>query len=197
MKTFKVCLLGHSYIRDLKSLDIHEIVIDSSYRIQFNYIFKPGANIPYFLKNENLESLYSCAPDVLFLFLGGNDIRLDYDIHETISQYKLLVQTIACNLPKTDIICSYIEPRFAAANRRFKTPDPGDYRKLAKKFNNWLQRWDLPQRKFLTWGSNRFENIELFKSDLVHLNAEGIRLLWDLFEDLLLKVVSSHLDGSS
>ena len=133
MKTFNVCLLGHSYIRDLKSLDIHEIVIDSSYRIQFNYIFKPGANIPYFLKNENLESLYSCAPDVVFLFLGGNDIRLDFDIHETISQYKLLVQIIACNLPKTDIICSYIEPRFAAANRRFKTPDPGEYTKLAKK----------------------------------------------------------------
>ena len=191
MKTFKVCLLGHSYIRDLKDLDIHEIVVDNSYRVQFHYIFKPGANIPYFLRSKSLEPLYSCSPDIIFLFLGGNDIRLDFDIHETISKYKLLVQTIACNLPKTAIICSYIEPRFAAANRRFNTPDPSVYRKLAKKFNNWLQRWDLPKRKFLTWGSNRLENLDIFKSDLVHLNAEGIRLLWDLFEDLLLKVINS------
>ena len=93
-----------------------------------------------------------------------------------------LCQCIPHNPPKTAIICSYIQPRFAAANRRFKTPDPSVYRELANKFNNWLQWCDLPQRIFLTWGGNRLENINSFKSDLVHLNAKGIKLLWYLLK---------------
>ena len=194
MKVYKACLLGHSYIRDLKNLEISEIAVDDCYKVYFQYLFKPGGNIPYFSQFNNLEPLFSFTPDIIFIFLGGNDLRLDFDIHNTISQYKLLVQTIASNLPGSAIICLYIEPRFAEANSRFNTPDRSTYRALAKKFNNWLQHWDLPYRKCLTWGKNRFENKSLFKHDLVHLNVEGINLLWELFEDLLLKVIKSHFE---
>ena len=195
MRVYKVCLAGHSYIRDLRNLDISEISVDDRFQVQFKYIFKPGANIPYFSHINNLEPLFSFAPDIVFLFLGGNDLRLDFDIHDTISQYKLLVQSIASNLPEAVIICSYIEPRFAEANSRFNSPDPSTYKALAKKFNNWLQRWDLPYRKLLTWGRNRFENRNLFKYDLVNLNEEGIKLLWELFEDLLLKVIKYRFEN--
>ena len=77
------------------------------------------------------------------------------------------------------------------ANPRFCSPEPSEYKALARKFNNWLQRWKVPYRKFLTWGSNRFENPNLFQPDLIHLNENGLIVFWNLFEDLLIKVKES------
>lgn len=193
MKVYKVGLIGHSYVRDLKNLDISEICVDDKFKVEFKYIFKSGATISYFC-THNLDSLFAYKPDIVFIVLGGNDLRADLDIHDTIANYRLLVQRIVDNLPEAAIICSYIEPRFAEANSRFNTFDFCGYRALAKKFNNWLQKWDLPYRKFLTWGSNRFENKELFKADLIHLNSKGLHLFWELFEDLLLKTINSRFE---
>ena len=192
MRTYKVTLFGHSYIRDLSRLENKELNVDQDYKVQLRYIFKAGGTIKhYFSVPGSYESLFSEPPDVLFIFLGGNDLRTDWDIHDTIFKYKSLVENITFRLPNTAIICSYIEPRFASANPRFSTPDPLVYKALARKFNNWLQHWKVPYRKFLTWGSNRFENLDLFKTDLIHLNPEGLKVFWSLFEDLLLKVIDS------
>lgn len=195
MRTYKVTLFGHSYIRDLHSLDNKQLLVDQDYKVELRYLFSPGATIAhYFSHEDSYECLFSDSPDVIFIFLGGNDLRVDWDIHDTITKYKTLVQNISLRLPKTAIICAYIEPRFAPANLRFNTPDPLEYKALARKFNNWLQRWNVPYRKFLTWGSNRLENPNLFKPDLVHLNESGLILFWNLFEDLLLKVIESYFN---
>ena len=186
-------MIGHSYVRDLKNLGIFEICVDGKFKVQFKYIFKSDATISYFCRH-NLDSLFAYKPDVVFIVLGVNDLRADLDIHDTIANNRLLVQCIVDNLPEAAILCSYIEPSFAEANSRLNTFDFCDYRALAKKFNNWLQKWDLPYREFLTWGSNRFENKELFKVDLIHLNSKGIHLFWKLFEDLLLKTINSHFE---
>ena len=192
MRTYKVTLFGHSYIRDLRSLENKQLLVDKDYKVELRYVFKPGATIDYYFTTQgSYECLFSDSPDVIFIFLGGNDLRTDWDIHYTIFKYKSLVQNISLRLPKAAIICSYIEPRFALANPRFNTPNPSEYKALARKFNNWLHRWDIPYRKFLIWGSNRFENSNLFKPDLIHLNQDGLTVFWNLFEDLLLKVIDS------
>ena len=192
MRTFKVTLFGHSYIRDLRNLENKQLVVDHSYDVHLRYLFKPGATIAHYFSNEEAyEGLFTDSPDVIFVFLGGNDLRVDWDIHDTIFKYKTLIERIASRLPNTAIICAYIEPRFARANPRFCSPEPSEYKALARKFNNWLQRWKVPYRKFLTWGSNRFENPNLFKPDLIHLNENGLIVFWNLFEDLLIKVIES------
>ena len=125
MRTFKVTLFGHSYIRDLNSLDNKQLVVDDKFKVDLRYLFRSGATVNYYFFNEDsYETLFSDSPDVIFIFLGGNDLRIDWDIHETIFRYKSIVQRIALRLPKTAIICAYIEPRFAPSNPYFNTPDP-------------------------------------------------------------------------
>ena len=86
MKVYRACLIGHSYVRDLKNLDISEICVDDKFKVQFKYIFKPGATISYFC-GHNLNSLFAYKPDVVFIVLGGNDLRADLDIHDTIANF--------------------------------------------------------------------------------------------------------------
>ena len=192
MRTFKVSVFGHSYIRDLSSLGNKQLLVDKDYQVELRYFFRPGATIDYYYSVPgSYEFLFTDSPDVVFIFLGGNDLRNDIDIHDTITKYRILVQNISLRLPNSAIICSYIEPRFAEANPYFNTPNPSGYKALARTFNNWLQRWKVPYRKFMTWGLNRFENLDLFKPDLIHLNQNGLEVFWNLFEDLLLKVIDS------
>ena len=192
MKTFKVSFFGHSYIRDLEKLGNFEVTVDDRFSIECSYFYRPGGTARYFSENKrDLGPLLSSSPDVVVVFLGGNDLRLDWSIYDTISDYKSLISYLSSELPGMPIICSYIEHRFAPANNHFNTPDPIVYKSLARKFNNWLQRWKIPYRKFITWGTNRLENRDLFKRDGVHLNEQGLVLLWDLLEDLSLKVVES------
>lgn len=195
MRNFRVLLFGHSYIRDLQKLGHKEISIDEDFSIEFDYISKPGATIAHYCSNKGvLDPLIASAPDVLFIFLGGNDLRTDWNIHDTICNYKTLIEHFSSKLPGVPIVCAYIEPRFALPKGYFKTPEPAVYKAYARKFNNWLQRWDIPYRKFITWGSNRLENKALFKRDGVHLNEQGLNLLWNLLEDLFVKVVKSRFE---
>lgn len=189
MRNINIAFFGHSYIRDLKLL-YKENINDSEFRLNFNYFFKPGLTVGRCLSNQGfLEALLLSSPDIVFIFLGGNDLRIDINIHDTIFNYKNLVTLIVERLPEACVICSYIEPRFAPASDRFNTPPPIVYKALARKFNNWLNRWDIPHKKFLTWGSNRLQNKLLFRRDLVHLNSIGLNLLWNLIIDILLKVI--------
>ena len=195
MRNFQCLLFGHSYIRDLLTLGIKEITVDDKFTIELNYVSKPGATITHYCNNLGLlDPLIASSPDILFVFLGGNDIRTDWSIYETISNYRTLIQYLSSKLPNVPIICAYIEPRFALPGGYFKSPEPSDYKAYARKFNNWLKRWDVPYRKFITWGSNRLENKELFKRDGVHLNERGLTLLWDLLEDLFIQVVKARFE---
>lgn len=196
MRNYRILLFGHSYIRDLQSLGNKEIIVDNKFTIELSYLFKPGGTVAHYNSNKGLlDPLIASSPDVLFIFLGGNDLRTNWNIHDTIFNYKALVSYLASKLPNVPIICAYIEPRFALPDGYFRTPDQAVYKAYARKFNNWLQRWDVPYRKFMTWGSNRLENKDLFKHDGVHLNSQGISLLWELLEDLFIKVVESYFSS--
>ena len=192
MRNYRVLLFGHSYIRDLQNLGHKEIVVDDKFTVELEYLFKAGGTVAHYWKHkEILDPLIASSPDVLFIFLGGNDLRTDWDIYDTISAYKNLVLYLSSKLSGVPIICSYIEPRFALPEGPYHTPDQSVYKSYARKFNNWLKKFDVPYCKFLTWGSNRLENKELFKRDGVHLNQQGLFILWDLLEDLLIKVVDT------
>lgn len=193
MRNYRILLFGHSYIRDLSNLGHKEIVIDNKFTLEFEYLSKPGGTVAHFFKNKGvLDPLIASAPDILFIFLGGNDLRTDWDIHETIYNYKNLVLYLSSKLSGVPIICAYVEPRFAEPGGFYHTPDEYLYKSYARTFNNWLKNFDVPYRKFLTWGSNRLENKQLFKADGIHLKKEGLLILWELLEDLFIKVVDSY-----
>lgn len=192
MKIINITLLGHSYIRDLKSLGHDNLVVQNCI-FKFKYFYKPGATIGSYLSNRSLlEPIFINPPDILFVFLGGNDLRSDWNIHDIILNYKNLITIIKQRLSKSIIICSTIEPRFASARPRFHSLDPLAYKASARKFNNWLRGFRAPDCKFLTWGHNRLENKNLFKSDFVHLNKVGLEILWNLLIDLLIRVSDLH-----
>ena len=76
MRAFSVLLFGHSYIRDLQNLGIKEITVDDKFTIEFNYVFKAGATINHYWNNKGLlDPIIASPPDILFVFLGGNDLR--------------------------------------------------------------------------------------------------------------------------
>ena len=60
----------------------------------------------------------------------------------------------------------------------------------AKAFNRLLKKWTLPDYRFLTWGANRLENINLFDKDRVHLNTTGKKVISHLVNDLVSRVVA-------
>ena len=192
MRNYRILLFGHSYIRDIQNLGHKEVIVDDKFTIDLEYIFKPGGTVTHYCNNKGLlDPLIASSPDVLFIFLGGNDLRTDRDIYDTITLYKNLVLYLSSRLPNIPIICSYIEPRFALPGGPYHTPDQLVYKSYARKFNNWLKNWDVPYRKFLTWGSNRLENKDLFKQDGIHLNQQGLFVLWNLLEDLFIKVIEA------
>ena len=124
------------------------------------------------------------------MYLGGNDIRINWDIRETFEVYKSFCRQLKLRLPSVNLICSTIEPRFALPSDRHRTPPPEQYAVAAKAFNRLLKKWHFPNYRFLTWGANRLENTELFANDLIHLNQSGLKVLWDLIYDLIVKVVN-------
>ena len=112
------------------------MLVGHSYEVHLRYLFKPGATIAHYFSNEEAyEGLFSDSPDVHFVFLGGNDLRVECDIHDTIFKYKTLIERIALRLPIMAIVCAHIEPRFACTHPRFCTPEPSEYKALARKFN--------------------------------------------------------------
>ena len=191
----KVGFIGHSYIRDICSLGVSEIEVDN-FNIHFKYFYKPGGNLRNITHGDIfVKSLLEYKPEIVFLFIGGNDLRLDFPLKETIYLYKEFFHFLKSKLPSSVFICSTVEPRFAPANERFCTLGPDVYKTLTHKFNRFMKKWDLPDRKFLTWGANRLENRELFKKDLVHLNERGLHLLWELMEDLVVRVVKEKFSN--
>ena len=190
MPPVKVAFLGHSYVRDLSSVLDHESVC-SEREIEFRFFFKPGATV----RGISIDDIFvkpciEWKPRILFLLLGGNDIRCGWDIRETFDIYKEFCDKLKEQLTDLVLITSTIEPRFAKANERFQTPPPEQYHVAAKAFNRLLKKWTLPDYRFLTWGANRLENINLFDKDRVHLNTTGKKVISHLVNDLVSRVVA-------
>lgn len=190
MALVKVAVLGHSYVRDLRSVFNYDLD-PSECAIDFRFFFKPGATVRGVSINDTfIRNCLEWEPQILCLILGGNDIRWDWDIKETFEIYKSLCLKIKERLPNLVLICSTVEPRFALENRRHNTPPPEQYRVAAKAFNRLLKKWNVPEYRFMTWGANRLENINLFANDYVHLNMNGKKVMWRLVYDLVSKVVT-------
>ena len=188
MPSVKVVLLGHSYVRDLFSVFDYGIECDC----EFRFFFKPGATVRGISMNENfVRSCIEWEPHVVFLLLGGNDIRCDWDIKETFEVYKNFCAKLKERLSNLVLICSTVEPRFAIANDRHRTPSLEQYNVAAKAFNRLLKKWTVPDYRFMTWGANRLENVGLFAKDGVHLNTNGRKIMLRLIYDLVIKVVAN------
>ena len=91
--------IGHSYVRDICSLGISEIEVEN-FNIYFKYFYKPGVNLRNIGASDIfVKSLLEYKPEIVFLFIGGNDLRSDFPLKETIYLYKEFFNFLKSNLP--------------------------------------------------------------------------------------------------
>ena len=77
MKIISVAVLGHSHIRDLESLNHSTINVSENLQITLSYHFRCGSTFEIYLDNSDLLDLVvDLHPDIVLVYLGGNDIRI-------------------------------------------------------------------------------------------------------------------------
>ena len=76
-----VAIFGHSYVRYLQQLGYSHLVY-TNISVPVDYFSFPGFGFCNFILNPGLfDDLVSCKPDILIIFLGGNDIKVNVDIN--------------------------------------------------------------------------------------------------------------------
>lgn len=176
----RIAIFGHSYVRDLQSLDQYQINLKNT-RANLFYFSFPGACFKdFFCKEKRFKDIVSCAPNIVIVLLGGNDIKVTHDLNivkEDCKTFFLLLKSI---LPNSKIIASQIEHRHLKYVNKHQSPKEDLYRKLANCYNRWLVRQLFKDKLLIINGFNKLSEETYFKSDGVHLNLKGLELLFDL-----------------
>lgn len=176
----RVCLFGHSYVRDLERLGNFSIYIENTL-VSFKYFSFPGFRFRNFLENPSLlDNLISERPDIVVVILGGNDISVNIELKQVKGDCKDFFNLIRSKLSSTFVIASQIEFRHICQINRHGSPSEELYKKLANHFNNWLNKQRFKDKILIVNGGNKLCDINVFKRDGVHLNFEGLRIYFDL-----------------
>ena len=176
----KVSIFGHSYVRDLSRLG-HDYLIISDTTIHLDYFSYPGYGFQEFLSNPSLfDNLLQSKPDIVLVILGGNDIKVHVDLSEVKSHCEQFYKLLREKLPNSFIIASQIEVRHLNTVNRHGTPASGLCKKLVVNFNKWLCRQSFKDKILLVNGENKLYDKSYFREDGVHLNIEGLKLLFNL-----------------
>ena len=175
----RIAIFGHSYIRDIQTLGHNKLTFGDT-KVELNYFPFPGACFKDFVYNkEKLHDVILFAPDIIVVILGGNDIKVVKDLNvikDDCKEFYILLKSV---LPKAVIIASQIEHRHLRRINKYNTPTAELYRKLANCFNRWLVRQHFKDKLLIINGDQKLRNEKLFKSDGVHLNRQGLTLLFE------------------
>ena len=186
MKNISVAILGHSYVRDLKALNHSTIAVTENLQITLSYHFRCGGTFEAFLNNSDFLDSVSLHPDIVLVYLGGNDVRIQTPLSVVYANCKRFYLTVKDRLPRALIVASQIESRYCTSVNRFGTPAAEEYSKLANYFDKWINRQSqFKDKLFMVKGANKLSNPEYYARDRIHLNASGIRRLFQLLKDFL------------
>ena len=140
-----------------------------------------------------LSKIFESPPEILVVFLGGNDIRVNVDLLRVRQDCREFFLLLRRHLPNTFIVASQIEPRYLDSTNRFGTPGASDFIKLSNYFNHWLNKQKFKDRILCIRGSGRLCNPEYFR-DKIHLNNKGLDILWDISKKVIIDSYLTRLN---
>ena len=181
----RVAIFGHSYVRDLQQLGYSHLIY-SDVCVPLNFFSFPGSGFHKFILEPSLlDELVSCKPDIVVIFLGGNDIKIDVDLNFVKRDCEQFYAILRLRLPKSTFVVSQIELRHIVSVNRHGTPAFELYRKLANNFNKWVARQKFKDKILLINGENKLSNSNFFRADGVHLTKQGLELVFNLIHSCL------------
>ena len=145
-----VAILGHSQLREFKieHLNLNDNVID------VKKFWKPGARLATILSENIFQDLVAFQPDVIIIFLGGNDISRESKPAKLIDDYKNLIEQLRLSVSlSVGIFALEIEKR-VPRNERYI--DAESYRKFRRSVNRRLQ-----SVIYFQWNCTLFVNLFL------------------------------------
>ena len=167
----KILFVGHSYLKTFKSGLGRNYSIGNT-NFEFDFFYKPGGKIDFFVNNLDLEyRVNSFEPNVIFIYLGGNDIDVLDNLGKVKANFIRLINYLKEKFPHIKIVASEVELRF------FRTRESLHliYNQQVKNLNRWLSNKKIVHRLF------RFKYYNLteldFQTDGVHLNEIGFNKL--------------------
>ena len=188
----KALIIGHSYVRDLKSFsELHHqsrIKLPEGFDLHLFFSFVPGATFETYLNHpELLDASGNINPDIVVIILGGNDLRSDVSLSVVKNNCFHFFKLIKSKFPSSFIIGTQIESRFVEPGdkyERFGTPHTEAFSKLSVYYNSWLNKQKFKDRLVCIRGPNKLDNRSLYK-DSVHLNQQGLRKYFNLLRNCI------------
>lgn len=171
----KLLIFGHSYVRDLKSLNQYSLRYDQQ-NINISYASYPGATFDTFLKDSTKVSntLSENNPDVIVVILGGNDINRDITNYELFKKCREFYELLRRLAPSAIIIAAQVESRFYKTPNVHSAPAPDEFQKKRKALNKYIHRLKTKDNLLIIAGPGRLDNKTYYR-DQVHLNSAGLR----------------------
>lgn len=171
----KLLIFGHSYVRDLATLNVNSMTFDQR-PIEIKYVSFPGANFDKFVEKPSLlNEIVSNKPDVIVVILGGNSIHKDVPNFVLFNKCKAFYQLLRNKLPNATIIASQVELRFYSTPNKFGSPSADEFKKKRNELNKCLNRLKTKDYLLIIAGPGRLDNKAYFKDD-VHMNRAGLRV---------------------
>lgn len=189
----EIVIIGHSYVRDLERLRVFQIC-DKNLTLNLNYFYIAGATFQTFLDNfEILNKVFDRKPDIVVVYLGGNDIKINVHIQKVYEDSSRFYSLLRSNLPNSFIIASQIEPRYLTAVNYHFTPPADQFSRLANYYNKWLLKQKFKDRLLVIKGSHKLSETSLYKQDKVHLTNLGIKKLFNIIKDVLYDTILNKI----
>ena len=187
----KVGVIGHSYVRDIQQLGFTNLVY-GDLKVPIKYFAFPGFGYRNFILDPSLlDSLIEYQPEVTVVFLGGNDIKENVDLNCIKSDCDQFFSILRLRLPESVFVVSHVEIRHLKETNRHGTPSTILYKRLARNFDKWLDRQPFMYKTLLVNGASKLDDPKFFKADGIHLNREGLNLLFELLYNCLFDIVRS------
>ena len=128
--------------------------------------------------------IFPCAPKVVVLRAGGNDLFAGKSVEQVFADYQEFVAVVHAKLPETKIIFLSLSPSLARWTQHEKEKAVNaliaDFTK-DKSFLQYIDTYDVPLR------ADGTPRVELFVADKLHFNADGYKLFAERVRPLLPK----------
>ena len=149
----------------------------------FRFFSKGGATFQSLGQDLNCffdRSLRRSNPEVIYVFLGSNDIDKvegTGEVNVVINDCKRFHEELRSLCPQSKIIYAQVEDRYVFNHLEDPNNMLQDFKAKSNKFNKWLNNWKGKDGLFVLKGANGFSDPSLYARDGVHLNLDGNKKL--------------------
>ena len=132
--------------------------------------------------SQHFERLFTFeSPNVIVLYLGGNDLSLGWTVVKIVNKIKKLIKKIHCKFPTTKIINLSIKPSLERVDQMEKIIGINSAMGVLAKKTTYLIQIDF----FDNLMQGKIVNPYFFLQDGLHLNKHGYKVLKDYLKPCL------------